>query len=125
MGQSNFSTVGKDRQLCSLYVENFFHSMDSKPFVTGCLKINSPLPLNRNGAVLAPGVKRPGIKPNTQFQLLPRLRMSGAMPVLPLRFNGVEKEDLTCNFVRQSMLSFIYTVIQCVPKVAVHLQKVL
>jgi hypothetical protein len=44
------------------------------------------------------GVKRPGVKLTTQFQLLQRLRMSGAMPLIPLRFYDVKTDDVTCDF---------------------------
>jgi len=86
----------KTGNVCSLYVENFFHSMDSKPFVTGCLKINSSLLLNQCGAVLVLGVMGPGVKLTTQFHLLQRLRKSGAMPLFPLWFYGVRRDDVIC-----------------------------
>jgi hypothetical protein len=109
-GKTISQPKGKTGNFCSSYVENFFHSMDSKPFGTGCLKINSSLLLNRYGAVLVLGLKRPGVKLTSQFHLLHRLRMSGAMPLLPLCFYDVKRDDVTCNFKRQSTFSFICAV---------------
>ena len=106
-GKTISQTKGKTGNFRSLYVENFFHSMDSKPFVTGCLKIHSSLLLKRHGGVLVLRVKRLDVKLTTQFYLLQRLRMSGAIPLFPQCFYGVKRDEVTCNFIRQSMFSFI------------------
>jgi hypothetical protein len=84
--------------------------MDSKPFVTGCLKINSSLQLNRYGAFLVLGVKRPVVKLTTQFHLLQRLRMSGAMLLIPLCFYDVKTDDVSCDF--KTKYVFLYLTVK-------------
>ena len=64
--------------------------MDSKPFVTGCLKIYSSLLLNRQGGVLVPGVKRLGVKLTTQFYLA-KVKNEWRNASTPPMFLGREK----------------------------------
>ena len=42
-----------------------------------------------------PGVKRPGVKLTTHFCLVVRLKMSGAIPLHPIRLHGVTRDYFT------------------------------
>lgn len=63
------------------------------------LDLTSPLSQRTSGA-LSPQIKKLRVKPITHLCLVPKLRMSGSIPPIPLFLHGVQRINFTFTYVK-------------------------